>query len=106
MEVGTRIRDLLTDRDIKHKVICNDLGINVSSFSNYITNATRIPYGVLVQVADYLYVSTDFLLGRTESREPSLSLDGEEQALVRDFRRLHRADRDFIVQSIRVMLEK
>ncbi len=106
MDVGARIRDILTDRDIKYKVIAHDLGINGSSFSNYMTGATKMPYDVLVRVADYLGVSTDYLLGRTDVMESPLMLSARERAIILDFRALGREDKEFICQSIRLLAEK
>lgn len=106
MNIGTRIRDLLTDRDIKHKVIAHDLGINGSSFSNYMTGATKMPYEVLVRVADYLEVSTDYLLGRTDVMESPLTLSAGERAIILDLRTLGWEDKEFIRQSIRLLAEK
>lgn len=106
MDVGARIKDLLTDRDIKHKTIAKAIKVNSSSFSNYITGANKIPYDVLVSIAAYLNVTTDYLLGVTDQPELPVTLSSSEQSLIRSFRALSQNDRAFVTQLVQLRLEE
>ena len=61
-----RIKDLREDNDLKQKEIAAVLGIDQRVYSNYETGKREIPVHILIKLADYYKVSTDYLLGRTE----------------------------------------
>ena len=103
MGYGARIKDLIGDRDIKQKALAKFLNLSESTLSNYVTERNDIPMDVLVRVADYFHVTTDYLLGRTEEREEPFRLSQGEQALLADFRSLTRGQKELIVQNIRLM---
>ena len=106
MDAAQRIRDLLTDRDIKHKAIATHLGIGQSTFGNYIRGTRTIPYDILVQIADYLDVSTDYLLGRTDVPEIPLRLSEPERRLILELRTLNPDQKAVAAQSVRFMAEQ
>ena len=103
MDVALRIRDLLTDRDIKHKTLASHLGIGQSTFGNYIRGTRTIPYDALVQIANYLNVSTDYLLGRTDIPEVPLRLSEGERRLILELRTLNPDQKAVAAQSIQFM---
>ncbi|MCR4563631.1 MAG: helix-turn-helix domain-containing protein [Clostridiales bacterium] len=61
-----RIKDLREDNDLKQKEIAAVLGIDQRVYSNYETGKREIPVHLLIKLADYYGVSTDYLLGRTK----------------------------------------
>lgn len=65
-ELRVILRDLREDNDIKQKTIADYLGVSQQTYSNYENGRREIPVWVLVKVAQYYKVSTDYLLG-TES---------------------------------------
>lgn len=97
-----RIKALISDRDLKQKDLARDLGIPPSTFSNYMTGANELPLDVLVQLAEYFDVTTDFLLGRVAERRPVLMISPAEQALIRDFRELTMDQREVLLQNVRL----
>lgn len=103
MNVASRIYDLLTDRDIKHKTLAAQLGIGQSTFGNYLRGTRTIPYDVLVQIADFLNVSTDYLLGRTDIPEVPLRLSESERRLILDLRTLNPDQKAIAAQNIQFM---
>ena len=62
------LKDLRTDRDMTQKSIAAMLGISQQRYSKYESGRHDVPLRVLVMLATYYQVSTDFLLGRTASR--------------------------------------
>lgn len=61
-----RIRDLREDSDLKQKEIASVLGIDQRVYSNYETGKREIPVHLLVALADYYHVTTDYILNRTD----------------------------------------
>lgn len=60
-----RIRDLREDNDLNQTQIATFLGMSQTGYSKYETGENDIPTTVLIKLADYYHVSTDYLLGRT-----------------------------------------
>ena len=58
------IRDLREDRDLNQTQIAKILGMSQTGYSKYETGENDIPTAILIKLADYYNVSTDYLLGR------------------------------------------
>lgn len=56
--------------DFKQENIASLLGINQSVYSRYERGFQPIPLRHLLKLADFYHTSTDYLLGRTNVREP------------------------------------
>ena len=65
-----RIRGLREDRDLKQREIAEYLNCAQRTYSNYELGQRDIPTDVLIKLADYYRVSTDYLLGRTDDPTP------------------------------------
>lgn len=65
-----RLKDLREDMDFKQENIASLLGINQSVYSRYERGFQPIPLRHLLKLADFYHTSTDYLLGRTNVREP------------------------------------
>jgi len=65
-----RIRDLREDNDQKQKEIAALLHISQATYSRYETGDLDIPHSALQILADHYHTSVDYLLGRTNIREP------------------------------------
>lgn len=67
-DFASRLRLLRNERGLRQKDLAGDLGLAQTTIANY-EQGTRFPdEGLLIRLADYLDVSLDFLLGRTETR--------------------------------------
>ncbi len=64
-----RLRDLWEDRDLKQKDLAQLLKVHQTSYSDYERDRLNIPVSVLHTLADFYHVSTDYLLGRTNTRK-------------------------------------
>ena len=62
------IRSLREDRDITQKQIAEFLHCSQQVYSNYELGQRDIPTDILIKLAEYYGVSTDFLLGLTENK--------------------------------------
>ena len=65
-----RLRDLREDKDLKQKDIAELLKVHQTTYSDYELGRLNIPIAALHILADYYSVSVDYLLGRTNSKQP------------------------------------
>lgn len=65
-----RIRDLREDHDLKQKDLAKLLNCSQVCYSNYENGKRDIPTEALITLADFYHTSTDYLLGRTNSKKP------------------------------------
>ena len=64
-----RIRDLREDRDLTQAKMGEILSCSQRVYSNYERGDIDIPTAVLIKLADFHNVSTDYLLGRTDKKK-------------------------------------
>lgn len=65
-----RIHDLRIDSDLSQKKIGEILHISQRSYSHYETGSRNIPIEMLIRLADYYDTTIDYLVGRTDNKEP------------------------------------
>ena len=65
-----RLRDLREDADLFQKDIARPLQCTQVCYSQYELGKRDIPTDVLIRLADFYHVSTDYLLGRTDEKTP------------------------------------
>ena len=65
-----RIRDMREDADLLQKDIAQYLRCTQVCYSHYELGKRDIPTEVLSRLADFYGTSTDYLLGRTDIKEP------------------------------------
>lgn len=66
--VYKHIRDLREDHDLTQREMGEILSCSQRVYSNYERGELDIPTEILIKLADYYGVSTDYLLGRTEKQ--------------------------------------
>ena len=64
------MRDLREDSDQTQQRIADVLNMQRSVYRRYESGERETPAWVVVKLADYYKVSTDYLLGRTDERAP------------------------------------
>lgn len=70
MNMRLRIRDLREDNDLKQRQIAEYLMCDQSLYSKYEREERPLPLEAAVKLADLYHVSVDYLVGRTNVREP------------------------------------
>ena len=65
-----RIRDLREDKDLLQKELAAYLQCSQVCYSSYELGKRDIPTDVLIKLAQFHGTSVDYLLGRTDVREP------------------------------------
>ena len=68
--MALRIRDLREDGDKKQKEIAKILHVSQATYSRYETGELDIPHSALQTLADFYKTSVDYLLGRTDVKDP------------------------------------
>ena len=64
------IRNIRIDRGYTQKQIAEYLGISQNTYSQYEIGILNYPIDAIVKLADFYGVTTDYLLGRTNRKEP------------------------------------
>ena len=67
MYMYPRLRDLREDADLNQTQIAQYLGMSQTGYSKYETGENDIPTQVLIKLARFYGVSTDYLLGLTDN---------------------------------------
>ena len=70
MQMNTRLKDLREDADLSQTALGNAIGIPQRTYSYYENGQRMIPPEVLSRLADFYHTSIDYLLGRTDQKEP------------------------------------
>jgi len=65
-----RIRNLREDNDLTQKTLGKMLNVSQRAYSNYENGERGIPIEILSQLADYYGTSIDYLVGRTNVKQP------------------------------------
>jgi transcriptional regulator with XRE-family HTH domain len=65
-----RIRNLREDKDLTQTQVANYLNCSQRIYSNYERGEVDIPTGILIKLADLHNTSADYILNRTNRKEP------------------------------------
>lgn len=63
--IGERINDLVIERKTTQAQLATEVGVSEATMSRYVKGTTVIPSDMLMKIARYFNVTTDFLLGGT-----------------------------------------
>lgn len=69
MEYYERIKNLREDRDITQKDVAALLGTSQSYYAQYENGKRPIPFERIIQIANILNISIDYIAGRTSKKE-------------------------------------
>ena len=64
------LRGLREDRDLTQKDLARFLQIHQTTYSDYERGNLNIPVMTLIKLADFYNTSIDYLVGRTNRKEP------------------------------------
>lgn len=63
-----RLKDLREDMDIKQREIADYLHIKQNTYSQYENGQRQLPVDILIKLAKYYNVSTDYILGLSKEK--------------------------------------
>ena len=64
MDLGKVIKELRQEKGVTRTQFANDLNVHPGTVGNWEINKRQPEYEVLIRIADYFGVTTDYLLGR------------------------------------------
>ncbi len=74
--IAERIRILRKDKDMSQKELAKSLGVSPSTIAMYEQGRRTPDSEMLKGISDFFEVSTDYLLGKTDIKEPRSLFDG------------------------------
>ena len=77
---STRLRELRQSKGLRQEQVAKLIGVNKSAISTYENDIRQPSFEILVRLANLYRVSTDYLLGQTNTRSIDLSELTEEEA--------------------------
>ncbi len=63
-----RLRELRKERNLSQKMVGEDVGIAQQTLSRYEKNINTVPVDILIKLAKYYNVTTDYILGISQTR--------------------------------------
>ena len=106
MDYVSRAKNQITDSDIKQKKLAQIFHVSEAALSNYLTGRSEMPVDILVKIAQYFDLSTDYLFGLSDDPHPNMTLTKNEQNMVSQFRQLNQDQRELILQALNLMQEQ
>ena len=98
--MALRIRELREDHDLKQTDLAKALCVSQATYSRYESGKMTIPHQLLCALADYYHTSVDYLLGRTDSKEPPEASGGPlRSALLGNFDQLNLEGQERLVET-------
>lgn len=83
IDLSIRLKQLRLDKHLRQEQVADLIGVTKSAISAYENDLRQPSFDVLLQLANLYRVSTDYLLGRTDTRSVDLSdLTAAEATLV------------------------
>lgn len=64
-----RLKELREDADISQKVLAEYLQVKQNTYSQYENEKRQLPIDMLIKLARYYNVTTDYILGLTEKKD-------------------------------------
>ncbi len=64
-----RLKDLREDADLKQKDIAEYLHVKQNTYSQYENGQRQLPIDILIKLAQYYHVTTDYILGLSKDKQ-------------------------------------
>ena len=102
MKFGDILRELLEQHNMSQKEFAQILNITPAALGNYIHNIREPDYKILLGIAEYFDVSTDFLL----NHHTTTSLSYDEEKLLHVFRALTPEQKEFYLEQGKIFIKQ
>lgn len=93
--LGKRIKELRLEKRITQSELSNYLGLTPKMVSFYELEQRFPPQDMIIKLADYFNVSADYLLGRSDIRNPDKLLKEYSSLYLENFEEFEKHIRDF-----------
>lgn len=107
MSIGSKIDELLYNKQISQKQMAKDLKISSSTLNNYIRDYREPDVETLKLFANYFGITMDYLLEfQLRPNETSYSmLNMNEQELLSAYRCLKREQQEFLLEQTKLLIK-
>lgn len=102
--IGEKIKDLLDEKDIQAKELAEYIGVTQSAMSNYLNNKRDISAQTIAKIAEYLNVTTDFILLDTDLAR--IKLNNREEQLLKTFNSMSKEKQDAYLRLLELDVKK
>lgn len=102
MDFGTRLKEMLKQRELTQKDLAVALNISPGAVGNYVHGLREPDYATLKKIASYFQVSTDFLLGM----DLGITKSAEENELLQIYRVLNKNQRSFLIEQAKLLINR
>ncbi len=103
MKLGDNIRYLLEENNMTQRQLAQELDITPAALGNYIRNIREPDFDMLLRIAGFFRVSTDFLLGHQNKKE---ELTRSEDLLLQIFRSLTPDQREIYLEQGKLFIRQ
>lgn len=104
MTFGQRLKSLMEERNLTQRQLSQELNIAVSTLNGYANDHREPDFITLAQLATYFHVSTDYLLGISNTAELiDISLDAEAQRLFYCYQQLTPDLRSLLIDQAKLL---
>ena len=100
MSFGSRLKELRIERNSSQKEVADDIGISITAISQYESDSRFPNEETLKRLCMYYKISSDYLLGLTDTKHAPLSKEEIKEKMVSS------KEMDFIVDLIDMIKNK
>lgn len=111
-DIGINVKDLRKEENLSQKQLAEQIHIAQNTLSQIETNTANPSIDVLIALADFFAVSTDYLLGRSDDfgnvtvRTAGAQLTSDEERLLKTYRNLTEKNKMHVSAYAQVRLEE
>lgn len=106
MNVAERAKELQTDNDVTVRALSKAIGVSEHNLGNYLNGKRVMPHDVLIAIAKYFHVTTDYLMGLTDDPQLPYLIPSKERAMLGHFRGLTGEQKELIYHNVELMFEQ
>ena len=106
MHYGARMKEWITDHDIRQKVLAKEFSVTESMMSHYMTGRNEITVDVLVKFARRCGLSMDYLVGLTDDPYPPFPISPKEREMLGQFRVLSNEQKELLINNMEFMSQQ
>lgn len=103
-----RLKELREGKNLSQQRLAIELNVSQATISKYELGLAEPDIPTIIQLAGYFHVSTDYLLGLSDSRQgiSKSSLSDAEQQLVFDYKRLNQIQKAKLLAYLQGLLQE
>lgn len=102
-----RIKQLRNEKNINQDVLAKLLGLEIAGISKLETGRVPLKDEYIVKLAEYFEVSTDYLLGKSDIRNPEkIDIDDVDIAFANGVKGLNETNKMIIKNTLEALLTK